>query len=474
MSIRDDFYHLIDGKLESSIKTFDVVNPSTEQVFAHCPDASKEQLDEAVAAARRAFLSWQLTSFEERNNKIEQLADALFENANALASILTSEQGKPVGQAYGEIAFGAVGRMRRLNELHIPVEVIQEDDEWRVELHYRPLGVVGAITPWNVPVLMAAGKIAQSLYAGNTIVVKPSSHTPLSTLKFAELAKDIFPPGVINVLVSAKSMGRWISEHEGIDKVSFTGSTETGKRVMAGATGTMKRCTLELGGNDAAIILADADPDVVAPKLFAASFINNGQTCMGIKRIYAHEHVHDELCKAIAEIARNAKCGDGFEDGIEFGPICNHDQYNDLLLILDDTRKIGATILAGGNVVEGPGYFIDPTIVCDIDDDAKLVKEEQFGPILPILKFSDPEDALARANNSIYGLAGSVWGSDMEAATALANRMEVGTAWVNTHATFTPHTPFGGAKQSGIGCEYGVLGLKGYMTPEVVSIKKTL
>lgn len=474
MSVRDDFYHLIDGNLVSSDNTFDVINPSTEKVFARCPDASKDQLDEAVSAARRAFSSWHQISFEERNQKIEQLANALFENAKDLAGILTAEQGKPVGQAYGEIAFGAVGRMRGLNELKIPVEVIQENDEWRVELHYRPLGVVGAITPWNVPVLMAAGKIAQSLYAGNTIVLKPSSYSPLSTLKFAELVQDIFPPGVVNVLVSVNNMGRWISEHAGIDKVSFTGSTETGKKVMRGAAGTMKRCTLELGGNDAAIVLADADPRVVAPKLFAASFINNGQTCMGIKRIYAHESIHDELCGAITEIARNVKCGDGFEEGVEFGPINNRNQYESLIEILEDTRNHGATILAGGSVAEGPGYFIDPTIVCDINDDARLVKEEQFGPILPILKFIEPEDALARANNSIFGLAGSVWGSDVKAATALANRMEVGTAWVNTHATFTPHTPFGGAKQSGVGCEYGVLGLKGYMTPEVVSINKTL
>ncbi|MGI9292723.1 MAG: aldehyde dehydrogenase family protein, partial [Pseudomonadales bacterium] len=266
---------------------------------------------------------------------------------------------------------------------------------------------------------------------------------------------------------------RWICEHDGIDKVSFTGSTETGKKVMMGAAGSIKRCTLELGGNDAAIVLADADPKLVAQKLFTASFINNGQTCMGIKRIYAHDDIHDELCEAMANIARNAKCGDGLEEGVEFGPINNRNQYESLIEVLNHTRDTGATILAGGNVADGPGFFIDPTIVCDIDDDARLVKDEQFGPILPILKFNDAEDALARANDSIFGLGGSVWGSDLDAATSLARRMEVGTAWVNTHASFTPHAPFGGAKQSGVGCEYGVLGLKGYMTPEVVSINKT-
>ncbi|MGI9284657.1 MAG: aldehyde dehydrogenase family protein, partial [Pseudomonadales bacterium] len=455
MTIREDFKFLINGQLEGSDKTFDVINPSTEEVIARCPDASQEQLDQAVAAARKAFLSWRETSFEERAKQIERLADALFEHAGDLAALLTLEQGKPVGQSYGEIAFGAVGRMRGLDQLQIPVEVLQDDEAYRVELQYRPLGVIGAITPWNVPILMAAGKIAQSVYAGNTIILKPSSFSPLSTLKFAELAQDIFPTGVINVLTSAKSMGRWISEHEDIDKVSFTGSTETGKRVMIGAAGTMKRCTLELGGNDAAIVLADVDPKAVAAKLFTASFINNGQTCMGIKRIYAHESIYEELCEAMADLARNAKCGDGFEEGVEFGPINNRNQYDSLIEFLDDTRRIGAKILAGGNVADGPGFFIDPTVVCDIDDDALLVKEEQFGPIIPIVKFSDPEDALARANNSIYGLAGSVWGADLEAATALANRLEAGTAWVNTHANFTPNTPFGGAKQSGVGCEYG-------------------
>ncbi|MGI9316307.1 MAG: aldehyde dehydrogenase family protein, partial [bacterium] len=367
MSIREDFKHLINGELVSSEGTFDVINPSTEEVFARCPDASKDQLDEAVAAARKAFVSWRTTTYEERAAMIEQLADALFEKAGEFAGILTAEQGKPVGQAYGEIAFGAVGRLRDLNALQLPVEVLHDNDDSRVELHYRPLGVIGAITPWNVPILMAAGKIAQSLYAGNTIVLKPSSYSPLSTLKFAELAKDIFPPGVINVLVAQKSMGRWISEHEGIDKVSFTGSTETGKRVMMGAANNMKRCTLELGGNDAAIVLADADPKVVASKLFAAAFINNGQTCMGIKRVYAHESIYDELCDAMAAIARNSICGDGFKEGVEFGPINNKDQYDTVVEFLNDTRRIGANIIAGGSVPEGPGFFVDPTIVRDID-----------------------------------------------------------------------------------------------------------
>jgi len=239
---------------------------------------------------------------------------------------------------------------------------------------------------------------------------------------------------------------------------------------MASAAKTLKRVTLELGGNDAAIVLDDVDPKAIAPKLFFASFVNSGQVCMAIKRIYAHERVYDALCDAMAEEARQAKVGSGLDPATQLGPIQNREQYERVIGILDEAKRSGARILAGGTVPKGEGYFIPPTIVADIDENCRLVREEQFGPIIPILKFRDEEEALRRANDTRYGLSGSVWSRDPERAAALASRLEVGTAWVNQHRTPDPHVPFGGAKESGIGREYSVLGLKSYMEAQVISV----
>jgi acyl-CoA reductase-like NAD-dependent aldehyde dehydrogenase len=333
--------------------------------------------------------------------------------------------------------------------------------------------VVGIITPWNAPINLAAGPLASALYTGNTVVLKPSPYTPLCTLKMGELAKDIFPPGVVNVLAGGDELGQWMAEHALIDKISFTGSVATGKKVMAAAAGNLKRLTLELGGNDAAIVLDDVDPKTIAPKLFFASFVNSGQVCMAIKRIYAHESIYEPLCAALVDEANQAKVGSGLEPDTQLGPIQNKEQYDRVVGILEDTRRRGARILAGGVVPRGPGYFFPPTIVADIDDNSRLVREEQFGPIVPVLKFKDIEDALRRANDTRYGLSGSVWSRDPERAAAIAARLEVGTAWVNQHRATAATVPFGGAKESGVGRQYSILGLKANLEPRVVSVLKT-
>src|SRR5580698_4488461 len=466
------FHLLIGGELVGGEESLEVINPATGAMFAHCPAAGKAQLEHAIVTARRAGVTWAAKSFEDRAAAIKVMAAVLRANQDSLAELLTREQGKPVGQSRDEIG-RAASQSEGMAAIPVPVEKLVEDAERRIELHYRPLGVVGIITPWNAPINLAAGPLVAALYTGNTVVLKPSPYTPLCTLKIAALLRDAFPPGVLNVVAGGDELGEWMTAHPGIDKISFTGSVATGKQDMASCAGTLKRFTLELGGNDAAIVLDDVDPRAVAPKLFFAAFVNSGQVCMAIKRIYAHESIYEELCTALAEEATKARVGNGLEPGVQLGPIQNKEQYEKVIGILNDTTAQGARILAGGRVPEGPGYFFPPTVVADIDEHSRLVQEEQFGPIVPVLKFSDEEDALRRANDTRFGLSGSVWSADPERAARLAARLEVGTAWINQHRTTSATVPFGGAKESGMGRQYAALGLKGYMEPRVISVLKS-
>jgi acyl-CoA reductase-like NAD-dependent aldehyde dehydrogenase len=466
-----DFRHLIDGQLVDSPQHFEVINPADALPFALSPAASREQLDQAVAAARRAAPAWRATSFEQRRALIARFADVLAQHQNELAELLTREQGKPVGQARDEIVRAGTQSMG-MAQIEIPVETLVDEAQRHIELRYVPLGVVGIITPWNAPINLAAGPLVAALYTGNTVVLKPSPFTPLCTLRMGQLLRDVFPPGVINVLAGGDELGQWMTEHAGIDKISFTGSVVTGKKVMASAAGTLKRITLELGGNDAAIVLGDVDPAAVAPKLFFAATVNSGQVCMAIKRIYAHERIYDALCKALVAEAGKAKLGNGLTPGTTLGPIQNRRQYEKVLAIIDDARQRGARFLCGGAPAPGPGYFIEPTLVTDIPADARLVQEEQFGPVVPIMKFSDVEQALRDANGTRFGLAGSVWSADLARAAEIAARLEVGTAWINQHRATAANVPFGGAKESGIGRHYSIIGLKSNMEARVISALK--
>ena len=467
-----DFALLIDGEFVTTPSWLDVINPATGRIFARCPAAGREDLDRAVDAARRAFPDWRDTSYDARASRIGAFCQSVRANQESLARLLTTEQGKPLAQARDEIA-RAASQSEGLTRIPIRPQLLEDSDQRRIELQFFPLGVAGVITPWNAPVNLAAGPLTSALYTGNTVILKPSPYTPLTTLKMGELAREHFPHGVVNVLAGGDELGSWMTEHPGIDKIAFTGSVETGKAVMASAAKTLKRVTLELGGNDAAIVLDDVDPKAIAPKVFFAAFVNSGQVCMAIKRIYAHESVYDALCDALAEEARNATIGSGLDAQTQFGPIQNRMQYDRVLGILEDARRTGARILAGGEIPSGDGYFLPPTIVADVDEDSRLVREEQFGPIVPILEFTDEEDALRRANNTRYGLSGSVWSRDPERAAALASRLEVGTAWVNHHRATSATVPFGGAKESGIGRVYSEMGLKAYLEPRVVSVLKS-
>ena len=470
--IRTDFSLLIDGAAASPSSSLDVINPATGQVFARCPAAGRDELGRAVAAARRAFPAWRDMSYTQRAERIHGFCESLKQHQDELARLLTMEQGKPLSQARDEIARAAT-QSEGMTKIPIELEVIEDNAQRHIELQWFPLGVAGIITPWNAPINLAAGPLTSALYTGNCVVLKPSPYTPLCTLKLGEIAREHFPRGVINVLAGGDDLGRWMTEHPGIDKIGFTGSVEAGKQVMAAAAKTLKRVTLELGGNDAAIVLDDVDPKAIAPKLFFASFVNSGQVCMAIKRIYAHERVYDAICEALADEARKAKVGSGLEPDTQLGPIQNREQYDRVVGILEETRRSGARILAGGDVPATDGYFIPPTIVADIDEHSRLVQEEQFGPIVPVLKFTDEEDALRRANDTRYGLSGSVWSSNPDRAAALASRLEVGTAWVNHHRATSATVPFGGAKESGIGRIYSEMGLKAYLEPRVISVLKS-
>jgi acyl-CoA reductase-like NAD-dependent aldehyde dehydrogenase len=462
------FELLINGKMVPGAGSLDVVNPATEKLAGTCSRASESQLDEAVEAAQGALAGWAATPIEERRKAIEKVADIAIANAPELGALLTSEQGKPLPEGVAE-AYGFAVFTKQLAALDLPVEILEDSDARRVEIHRQPLGVVAAIIPWNFPLVLLGFKLAPALLAGNTLIVKPAPTTPLATLRLAELIKDALPPGVLNVVADANDLGSKISAHPGIRKISFTGSSVTGAKVMAGAASTLKRITLEMGGNDAGLILGDVDPKEIAPKLFAAAFPNNGQVCIAMKRVYAHESIYDALCDELASIAKAKKIGDGTEDGVELGPLQNKAQYEKVKEIIADAAQKG-TIIAGGVAPDRPGYFIEPTIVRDIEEGARLVDEEQFGPALPILKFSDPEEALARINRSSEGLGGSVWSSDTEAARDLAIRMDAGTVWVNKHADLDPGIPFSGAKQSGMGTELGREGLEEFTQRKVINI----
>jgi len=461
---------LIDGRLVDGAAVMDVLNPATEEVLARCPRGSAEQLDEAIAAAQAAFPAWMRTSIAERRALILKFADSIEFHAENLARLLTQEQGKPLGEASAEIAY-SVAFIRQLASYDLPVQLLEDNDARRVELHRRPLGVVGVIIPWNFPVLIVAFKLPFALLAGNTLVIKPAPTTPLSTLRLGQLMAGIFPAGVVNIVTDQNDLGGQLTAHPGIAKISFTGSTGTGRKVMASAAASIKRLTLELGGNDAAIVLADADPVKVAPGIFNGAFMNAGQICLAIKRVYAHSDIYDALCAELARLAEEAVVDDGLKQGAQIGPLQNKAQYEKVRALIESGRADG-TIIAGGELLDRPGYFVRPTIVRDISDGARLVDEEQFGPVLPIIRFDDPEDAIARANASDMGLGGSIWSADRQKAHDLATRMEAGTVWINKHLDFGPTMPFGGAKQSGLGVEFAQEGLYEFTQVHVINEAK--
>ncbi|WP_028219428.1 aldehyde dehydrogenase family protein [Paraburkholderia oxyphila] len=465
------FKLVIGGKLVEGATSLDVINPATGKAFATCARASLDQLNEAVAAAKRSQPGWAHLSHADRRGYLLRLCDAIEERANQFARLLTQEQGKPLLQANGEIS-GALRRFRYYADLDCPPVVLRESETEQVIQYYSPLGVLAAITPWNFPFSLLISKIAPGLIAGNTIVAKPAPTTPLTTLFLGEIAVDILPAGVLNVIVDTNDLGQQLTSHPDIAKIGFTGSTETGRRVMQSAAGTLKRLTLELGGNDAAIVLDDADMPAVARKVFDAAMLNAGQVCLAAKRVFVPRKMVDRFCEEVSEIARQTRVGDGLDEKTQMGPLQNVVQFEKVLDLIETARSQG-TVIAGGHALDRPGYFIAPTIVRDLDDHAQLVKSEQFGPVMPILAYDTEDEVIQRANASPFGLGATVWTSDYNRGVDVARRLDVGTAWVNRHLDLAPEVPFGGAKQSGIGQENGVEGLKASMQLKILNVAKT-
>lgn len=466
----NELHMTIDGKAVATRDRFDVINPASGKPFAQAPECTRAQLDDAMQAASAAFGPWRRDE-AVRRQALRDCAAALRERAPELGRILTLEQGKPLEKAIGEF-HGAGAWFDYTASLELPVEVVQDDDVARVEVHRRPLGVVGAITPWNFPIILAVWKIAPALLAGNTVVIKPSPFTPLATLALGETLRDLLPPGVLNVVSGGDGLGAWISEHPTVRKISFTGSTATGKLVAAAAAPDLKRITLELGGNDAAIVLPDVDPAEIAEKVFWGAFENTGQVCSAIKRVFVHEDRYAAMCSELAQRARDVVVGDGLVEGTQLGPLNNAPQFERVGELVADAVKGGARVLAGGAPRKGDGYFFEPTILGDVAEGVRIVDEEQFGPALPVLTYRDVDEAIERANDTMFGLSGSVWSGDAQRAAEVASQLECGTAWVNQHLNIIPHAPFGGAKWSGIGVENGHWGLYGFTETQTINIAK--
>ncbi|AAV97241.1 aldehyde dehydrogenase family protein (plasmid) [Ruegeria pomeroyi DSS-3] len=458
----------IDAQAVAAASEFEVANPAGG-IAGHAPNATLEDLDRAVAAAQGAFTLWSRQDDATLRAACEAVTAKIGEHAEELAQLITAEQGKPLNGLGSRWELGgAQAWAGYTSSLALPVKILQDDDAGRVEMHRKPLGVVGSITPWNFPLMIAVWHILPALRTGNTVVIKPSPLTPLSTLRLVELMNEVLPAGVVNVITGddkAVNLGAAMSAHPGIRKIVFTGSCATGQKIMASAADSMKRLTLEMGGNDAGIVLPDVDPEAIAEGLFWGAFINNGQTCAAMKRLYVHEDVHDAVCEALVAFARNIPVGRGDDEHAILGPVQNAVQHAKLCRLVAAAKNKGNVLLGGES---GEGLFFPPTIISGLENGDPLVDEEQFGPVLPIIRYSDLEAAIAAANNSPNGLGGSVWSPDIDKARSVAQRLECGSVWINKHGAIQPNVPFGGIKASGLGVEFAEEGLAEYTDIQVV------
>ncbi|KAF3891753.1 Aldedh domain-containing protein [Trichophyton interdigitale] len=466
------FRNVINGKLTSAAVTRHSFNPSTGEPNPQVPISTAEDVDAAVAAAQEAFKLWSKTSHEERAKAVLGLADAIEAHAEQFLDLTIREQGKPKLIAGFEIQ-AAVANLRANSKLELKPTVLEDTEEKKVIQRFTPLGVAVGIVPWNFPLMIACQKIGPAVMSGCTTIIKPSPYSPYTDLKVVELAQQFFPPGVVQVLSGDDTLGPMLTEHPGPAKISFTGSSFTGKKVMASASKTLKRVTLELGGNDPAIVCEDVDFEKAIPKIAFTAFIHSGQVCAAIKRIFVHESIHEKFRDALVEAVKQFKVGPGDEEGVTHGPIQNMMQFNKVKSLFADIEKEKWTVATGGRSDLGrPGYFVEPTIIDRPPIDSRIVTEEPFGPIVPIVTWNDEASVIKEANNTKMGLGASVWSRDIERAQRIADQLEAGCVWVNNHAELSNNTSFGGHKESGIGYEGGLGGMMGYCNAQSVHITK--
>ncbi|KAJ5703236.1 hypothetical protein N7488_010784 [Penicillium malachiteum] len=471
--LRSNYVQIINGVSHSTEFTRHGLNPATLEVLPEVPVATPEDLDKAVAAGKAAFKLWSAWAYEDRKTAVLAYADAIEQYSDQFRDLLITEQGKPISQATLETS-NAINWIRGMASLPLMEDVIEDDETRTVITRHVPLGVVGAIVPWNFPLMIATGKIAPALLTGNVIIVKPSPFTPYGGLKLVELAQRFFPPGVVQSLSGDDNLGPWLTAHPGIDKISFTGSTATGKRVLQSASKTLKRVTLELGGNDPAIVFPDVDIDKVAEKVAFFAFLNSGQICLNMKRIYVHSSIFDEFRDALVRQVESYTVGDGSKAGISHGPLQNEMQYSRVRTFFDDIKRQGWKAITGGRIEPSSGYMVTPTIIDRPPDNSRIVVEEPFGPIVPLLSWDDEGEVIERANNTSMGLGASIWTADLDRAARIARQIQAGTVWTNDHFGLSPTAPFGGHKESGVGVEWGLNGLKGFCNIQTLFLKKSV
>lgn len=471
MKTAENTRSLLEAITPSSGPSRTMIDPATGESVGEAPVHTVEDLERAITAAEAAQPGWSALGHEERSAALLRAADAVDRSAEELARLLSREQGKPLNGPNARFEVGACSAwLRATANTVLEPETVADDGATFAQIHYRPIGVVGAIGPWNWPMMIAIWQIAPALRMGNTVVVKPSQYTPLSVLALVHVMNQELPRDVLTAVAGDREVGARMVEHPAIGKIMFTGSTPAGKAIIRNSAGTVKRLTLELGGNDAGIVLPDADPTAIAEDLFWGAFINTGQTCAALKRLYVHEDIYDDVCEALTKIAQAMPMGVGLDEGNVLGPLQNKPQFDIVARLVDAAKESGARVLTGGNPDPNqPGYFYPATLVADIDNDNPLVAEEQFGPALPIIKYSTIEEAIEKANGLEVGLGASVWSSDLGRAREVAARIQAGTVWINKHGAVDPRVPFGGIKQSGYGLEFGVEGLKAVAVPQVIN-----
>ncbi|MFE2052060.1 aldehyde dehydrogenase family protein [Streptomyces sp. NPDC059459] len=451
---------------ESPTARIAVVDPATGETFDEVPDQQPDELDAVVDRAHRAWQGWRADP-AARTAALHRVADAVETAGGELARMLTREQGKPLAESHAEIARTAA-RLRYFADLAPRTRRITDGRPVHSEIRWRSLGPVAAIVPWNFPVQLAAAKFAPALAAGNTMVLKPSPFTPMATRLLGSVLAAVLPEDVLTVVTGREPLGARLASHPRIRHVTFTGSVPTGRAVARAAAASLARVTLELGGNDAAVLLDDVEVDRIADRLFWAAFRNCGQVCMAVKRVYVPARLHTELVEALAHRAKTVTVGAGLDPGTRLGPVTNAPQLARVERVTEQALSAGARAAAGGHRLEGPGYFFAPTILTDVPPGSPVVTEEQFGPVLPVLPYRSLDEAVDAANGTGYGLGGSVWGTDLDRAEAVADRLDCGTAWINHHAELSLAQPFAGTKHSGVGVAGGPWGLYGNLRPFVV------